>query len=193
MQVPFPITTYTDIEGRPLVNGYLLIQLSQDAYVSPTTVLCSLSTVKVLLNDLGVITGDYEFWPNSELTPPNTYYTLRAYSSAGQLVLGPLYVTVSGIIVSSLVLIDTVSGSPYTVFIANGQLMVAAGGTGGVDSLVLIDTATTDLFSLVVTSGNLTLNSGGSGGVTAVDFIDTITSLEYSLVVTNGNMVVTEV
>jgi len=189
MPVPFPITTYTDIEGNPIANGYLIIRLSQDAFVSKANVVCSQRVVKIPLNSSGQITGSFNFWPNYLLTPSNTYYTLRAYSSAGQLVLGPLYVTVVGAL-SALVLIDTVTSLLYTVSVVSGNLTVTSGGSGGVSSVVLLDTLDSSPFSLVVTNGNLVLNSGGSGGVTAIGFIDTVTNFDYSLQVTAGNLVV---
>jgi hypothetical protein len=96
-QVAFPLTSFSDADGSPLANGYLLIHTSDDATVTGTSSslqICRDAVVKVLLDTTGTITGSPVFWPNSAMSPAGLYYVLRAFSSNGQMVLGPTKVTI---------------------------------------------------------------------------------------------------
>lgn len=95
MAVNFPLTTFTDSEGSPLSNGYLIIRINTDA-LSPVGQLCSQLLVRVPLDEDGVIEGTPQFQPNISLMPTGTYYVLRAYTESGQLALGPIIVVVPG-------------------------------------------------------------------------------------------------
>jgi hypothetical protein len=80
--------------GDPLSNGYLLFSLSQDAQVTVSGVTEQVGAgeiISVPLDDDGNIVTSPEqlIWPNDVLTPANTFYTVSAYSSIGQLVWGP--------------------------------------------------------------------------------------------------------
>jgi hypothetical protein len=77
--------------GDLLVNGYLTFSLSQDAQVNSTTNICAGREIKVLLNASGSISTSppQYMWPNDVMTPANTFYIVRGYTSAGQLVWGP--------------------------------------------------------------------------------------------------------
>lgn len=110
---PFPILTYADVVGNPIANGFLLLNLSEDA-LSPTGEVCSGLTIRVPLDDTGTITGSPTFWPNADLTPDDTYYALRAYTAQGQLVLGPLSVIIGG-------------GGPFTITSFTGGSSVELG------------------------------------------------------------------
>jgi hypothetical protein len=96
MTVPFPITTFTDAEGNPLSNGYLILRISTDVVTPDDTQLCYQIAVKVPLDSNGAISGSPLFWPNDGLLPADSYYILSAYSANGQLVLGPVLVIVTG-------------------------------------------------------------------------------------------------
>lgn len=83
---------YQDIQGNPLANGYLIMQLSQDASVaSPASQIASGYTVKIQLDGNGnVITSPAQYvWPNDVLSPANTFYIVSAYTATGELVWGP--------------------------------------------------------------------------------------------------------
>lgn len=98
---------FQDDEGNVLANGYLTMQLSQDAQVSvsgsPVGQVGAGIRVKVPLDSSGNIQGTPGdnltpicIWPNDVMAPTGTYYTVRAYSAVGQLVWGPQVVTVTG-------------------------------------------------------------------------------------------------
>jgi hypothetical protein len=82
---------FQDSQGNLLVNGYLTFTLSQDAQANGTTNICAGREIKILLNSSGSIsTSPAQYiWPNDVLTPSNTFYVVRGYTSAGQLVWGP--------------------------------------------------------------------------------------------------------
>jgi hypothetical protein len=82
---------FQDTQGNLLVNGYLTFVLSQDAQANTTTNICAGREIKILLNSSGSIsTSPAQYmWPNDVLTPANTFYVVRGYTSAGQLVWGP--------------------------------------------------------------------------------------------------------
>lgn len=93
--------SFTDINGDVLANGYLLFKLSEDAtyyearFEPPTTLgIAADYEVKILLDDTGNVPFTFPtvlspLFANDSLTPPNTYYKVRAFSSNGQLVWGP--------------------------------------------------------------------------------------------------------
>lgn len=83
MQSSLPITTFFDLEGNPLNNGYLLLQLSKDTSISNKQ-LCSKSYVKILLDSNGVIIGNPQLYTNSSLNPNDSYYILKVFSNFGQ-------------------------------------------------------------------------------------------------------------
>lgn len=82
---------FQDTQGNLLVNGYLTFVLSQDAQANSTTNICAGREIKVLLNSSGSVatSPSQSVWPNDVLTPANTFYIVRGYTSAGQLVWGP--------------------------------------------------------------------------------------------------------
>jgi hypothetical protein len=83
---------FQDVEGNPLANGYLLMQLSQDASVaSPASQIAAGYVVKIQLDANGnVVTSPAQsVWPNDVLSPANTFYSVSAYTAVGELVWGP--------------------------------------------------------------------------------------------------------
>lgn len=93
-QVLFPITSYQDPDGNPLINGYLLINISDDVQ-TPTGQLGYRSVARVNLDQDGNTEGTALFWPTTELVPNDRVYILRGFTEAGQLVLGPIGVAFS--------------------------------------------------------------------------------------------------
>jgi hypothetical protein len=81
---------FQNTEGQPLANGTLTFALSQDAQVSGQEI-CSGDIVTVNLDDTGNVPTSpaTDIWPNDQLSPTNTFYTISAYSAEGQLVWGP--------------------------------------------------------------------------------------------------------
>lgn len=82
---------FQDPSGNPLANGYLLMQLSQDASVNGVDQIAAGIELKISLDANGnVVTSPAQYvWPNDVLTPANTFYMVSAYTAAGQLVWGP--------------------------------------------------------------------------------------------------------
>lgn len=85
---------FQDALGNVVANGYMIMQLSQDAQVtgsSPEVQITAGRTIKVLLDASGNIKASpaQYAWPNDVLTPANTYYIVSVYTAAGQLVWGP--------------------------------------------------------------------------------------------------------
>lgn len=92
-KVNFPLSTFVDLDGMALSDGYLTISLSEDA-VSSVGQICGRSSATVPLDSDGIIEGSHQFWPNAELTPSNLVYILCSYDHNGQRVSGPTSVTI---------------------------------------------------------------------------------------------------
>jgi hypothetical protein len=94
--------TWTDLEGNPLASGYLLFEINQGATVTGTEIfVVPGKVIKILLNVSGEIVSGQSLWPNDVLTPANSnnqnnvsFYTVTAYTQAGQRVWGPYCQTV---------------------------------------------------------------------------------------------------
>jgi hypothetical protein len=85
---------FQDALGNVVANGYIIMQLSQDAQVtgaSPEIQITAGRTLKINLDSSGNIAASpaQYAWPNDVLTPANTYYTVAVYTASGQLVWGP--------------------------------------------------------------------------------------------------------
>jgi len=82
---------FQDSEGNPLIDGYLLFELSEDGIVNTSTRVCSGYTIRVPLNSLGSVPVSpvYALWDNTTLGTPNSFYLVSAYAASGQLVWGP--------------------------------------------------------------------------------------------------------
>jgi hypothetical protein len=85
---------FQDALGNVVANGYIIMQLSQDAQVtgaSPEIQITAGRTLKVTLDGSGNVNASpaQSVWPNDVLTPANTYYIVSVYTASGQLVWGP--------------------------------------------------------------------------------------------------------
>jgi hypothetical protein len=82
---------FQDPEGNLLANGFLLMELNQDAQVNTSTEVCAGFVLKILLDANGNVAASpaQYVWPNDVLSPGNTFYTVTAYTAQGQLVWGP--------------------------------------------------------------------------------------------------------
>lgn len=70
--------------GGPLAGGSITFRLSSDATVSDAQVGAVVLT-SATLDSNGSISGTVNLWPNSTLTPNNTVYRIKVYTSQGQL------------------------------------------------------------------------------------------------------------
>lgn len=82
---------FQDATGAPLANGYLQMELSQDAQVNGNTQVFAGYTITINLDANGNVVSSpaQSVWPNDVLSPAGTFYNVSAYSAAGQLVWGP--------------------------------------------------------------------------------------------------------
>jgi hypothetical protein len=88
---------FQDPAGNLLANGYLLFQLNQDSFITSTAIqICADSAIKVPLDVNGnVVTSPaYYLYANNSIIPPNSFYTMSGHSARGQLVYGPVYVSI---------------------------------------------------------------------------------------------------
>lgn len=82
---------FQTILGDPIAGGYLELVLSDDCIANTTTQICAGTTITVKLDTNGdiVTSPPALIWPNDALSPPTSYYTVRAYNANGQIVWGP--------------------------------------------------------------------------------------------------------
>lgn len=92
-RVNFPNQTFQDLDGTPLVLGYIVIRVSKDVMATDGQV-CAGMSLTVPLDTLGTVTYIPQVWPNAQLTPNDSTYVLEAYTATGQRVIGPMNVTV---------------------------------------------------------------------------------------------------
>lgn len=96
-QSAFPISTFVLPNGNPVALGWITLHLNKDCqYTTGGTPgqVGSRIKVRVNLDANGDIEGAPVFWPNSELLPNDSVYIMSVYREDGQLVLGPVEVTV---------------------------------------------------------------------------------------------------
>lgn len=75
---------FQDLAGSVLANGYLTLQLSHDEQesVDPGEVGAG-NSIRVPLDAEGNIAGTVTVWPNDQLNPANSYYTVNAFTRSG--------------------------------------------------------------------------------------------------------------
>jgi hypothetical protein len=75
---------FQDQSGTPLINGYLLWELSADCRVTATNqVLASGQVCRILLDMIGSVGGNQSLWSNADLTPVDTHYLVRLFDYQG--------------------------------------------------------------------------------------------------------------
>jgi hypothetical protein len=82
---------FQDPSGQPLVSGILTWQLNHDSNVTilggPTGIqIIAGNVINLYLDVNGNAAPNQYLWANSLLTPANSYYTVKAYTSAGILI-----------------------------------------------------------------------------------------------------------
>jgi hypothetical protein len=82
---------FTDSSGNPLANGYLVFQLCQDEQSPTPGQIAAGRKIQVNLDSTGNVPASPAvfMFANDSLNPANSYYTVWAYTSVGQLVWGP--------------------------------------------------------------------------------------------------------
>lgn len=77
--------------GAPVANGYIGIRLNVNGVVNNSQIKDSF--IKCPLDSSGTVTGA-TFWKNSDIQPSGTYYIVLVFTSSGELVCGPIKVTI---------------------------------------------------------------------------------------------------
>lgn len=85
MQTQITGGAFQDTLGNPLALGYLTWQLNKDGSTTSLQVSAG-RLVQVSLDGDGNILGTVLIWPNDQLSPSDTVYIVKAYSTRGQLV-----------------------------------------------------------------------------------------------------------
>lgn len=88
---------FQDSEGNLLANGYLTMELSQDAQITGTGQICSGVTIQIQLDSNANVASSSSsppasnqlVWGNDVMSPVNTFYTVRGFTASGQLAWGP--------------------------------------------------------------------------------------------------------
>lgn len=83
---------YQNFEGAPLANGYLIVQLSHDGQETVDPGLINgYPKIQINLDSNGNIpvSPATMIWPNDQILPSGTFYTVSGYAADGTLVFGP--------------------------------------------------------------------------------------------------------
>ena len=82
---------FSDPDGNPLSNGYLRLQLSQDATVPGVNLLAAgrIVTIQLDANGDAVVSPPQYVWGTDVMLPVNMFYRVTGYSAQGQPVWGP--------------------------------------------------------------------------------------------------------
>lgn len=82
---------FQDILGNPLVDGFLLMELSEDVTIDTSIAVGRGVTIMIPLDSNGDVetSPPQSVWPNDVMTPSDSFYMVSVYSESGQLVWGP--------------------------------------------------------------------------------------------------------
>lgn len=148
---------FQDSEGNPLANGYLLMDLSQDGFISGVGQICSGIELKIQLDANGsVVTNPVQsVWGNDQMAPVNSYYRVTGYTAQGQRAWGPNNQQVLG------------SGGTFDTgtWVPNVPLSWTPAITSPLLETNGTKNATQTILNLIAGS-NITLTADGAGGVT---------------------------
>lgn len=77
---------FQDALGNPLALGYLKWRLNVDGTTGSNEQISAGRVTTVPLDVFGNVDGVVEIWPNDQLTPSGTTYTVKAFTFRGQFV-----------------------------------------------------------------------------------------------------------
>lgn len=83
-RVAFPLSTFEDSDGNPISFGRVLVNLSKDVQTPTPEQIAATFTAVINLDVNGMVLGNPEVWPNSELVPSDSVYIYSVYSELGQ-------------------------------------------------------------------------------------------------------------
>lgn len=87
---------FQDPLGNPLANGYLLLQLNQDAqYATSNQLVFGGVAIRIQLDANGNVASTQSVWANGDLTPAGTFYYINVYNSKGVLQNNPTPLTIT--------------------------------------------------------------------------------------------------
>lgn len=170
---------FQDAEGNELANGYLVMVLSQDAQANHNTQIVGGRKLHIFLDGAGnVITAPGQFvWGNDVLSPVGTYYTVFAYTEAGQLVWDEVVQVTSDTSefdVGTWVPYPTnvVPGDPPTII--EQQIILKTNGVPNASQDVLDLIAGSNITLTDIVGGGVRIDAsgggGGGGGINIVNF-----------------------
>jgi len=88
-QVQLTGGNFQDSEGNLLENGYLEMELSQDASITGVGNICSGIKIRIQLDANGDAVSGSQAWGNDVMNPPDTFYKVTGYTEEGQPAWGP--------------------------------------------------------------------------------------------------------
>jgi hypothetical protein len=196
-----------------MVGASLVVQLcgygSEFPRVAGTALVAPTAPIAI-----AVAAGSYSFklWGNDVITPSfygdhsiKTFYTVQLVDGAGNTIqinsyqfTGNETVDLSSAvpytppdfppappIPTYIVFADTSTAAPFSLYIANGQIQVVAGGTipAPVAGVVLLDTGNADApVTIQITNGVPDVVLGGANGVPFLAFNDVLTGAQWKLI-----------
>jgi len=92
-RVAFPITVFYDPSGAPLAGGYVTIALTEDVW-SPSGQMCGNLSLNVALDNTGTMVTVPQVYACADLMPNDAQYVIISFTSSGERVSGPDFVTV---------------------------------------------------------------------------------------------------
>jgi hypothetical protein len=149
-RVPFPYTNFTDTSGNPLSFGYALIHLGDDGNV-PDGLICNRSVLRANLDANGNMITVPQVWNNTSILPIGTYYVLTAYTTSGELVFGPIKVTIT-LIPQTATVVGT--AWPWDPSLSGNAAYPIANGTGS-------SNGTAPIVVMTIPGSTITVNATG--------------------------------
>ena len=164
---------FQDAEGGVLANGYLIMELSQDATVVGVGNVAAGIAITIQLdgngNVLNATSPGQQVWGNDNLLPVNTFYRVTGYTAAGQPAWGPNNQQVMG-------------GSPFNLgtWVPNqviswvpsvqGVTLETNGVPNVIQSLQNLESSDASVTITDLGNGTVNLQTAGGGPPTGIPF-----------------------
>jgi hypothetical protein len=151
---------FQNVEGDPLILGYIKMKLSSDEEVNDSLI-CSGIEITINLDSAGSCVAGQFVWGNDVMLPVNSYYKVTVYSAQGQIVWGPNNQQVTG---TSPFDVGTWIPNSVISWVPPAQpLLLEVNGVSGSQTLLNL-----------VAGTNVTLTDNGLGSVTVASTVPTV-------------------